>query len=172
MLKIMAVAAAVPAALVAGVASLGVMVVDVREGGPSGHHFVVPVPLALAQTALAFVPSEKTHVSIDPEALKHLPVAREVLEALAAGPDGELVRVEEEDELVVVEKKGRTLHVKVRDHGSDVEVNVPLEVALAALPDANGRVHTGEIATALWSARFTDLVEVHDGDSHVTVSVY
>jgi hypothetical protein len=51
-------------------------------------------------------------------------------------------------------------------------VNVPLSVALAALPDANGRVHTGEIATALWSARFTDLVDVQDGNDHVTVSVY
>jgi len=172
MLKIMAVAAAVPAALVAGVASLGVMVVDVREGGPSGHHFMIPVPLAVAQTALAFVPADKTHVKMDPEALKHVPLAREVVEALAAGPDGEIVRVEEEDQLVVVEKHGRSLHVKVHDHGSDVEVNVPLSVALAALPDANGRVHTGEIATALWSARFTDLVDVQDGNDHVTVSVY
>jgi hypothetical protein len=172
MLKIMAVAAAVPAALVAGVANLGVMVVDVREGGPSGHHFMIPVPLAVAQTALAFVPADKAHVKMDPEALKHLPLAREVIEALAAGPDGELVRVEEEDERVVVEKVGRMLHVKVHDHGDDVEVNVPLSVALAALPDKNGRIHTGEIASALWSARFTDLVEVHEGDTHVTVSVY
>jgi hypothetical protein len=172
MLKIMAVAAAVPVALVAGVASLGVMVVDVREGGADGHHFVIPVPLAVAQTALAFVPAEKMHVPMDHKALEHLPVAREVLEALADGPDGEIVRVEEENELVVVEKRGRSLHVKVHDHGSDVEVNVPLTVALAALPDANGRIHTGDIATALWSARFTDVVEVNDGNDHVSVSIY
>src|SRR5262245_63996429 len=132
MLKVMAIAATVPAALVAGVASRGGMVVDVREGGPNGHHFVIPVPLAVAQTALAFVPSEKARVSMDHGALKHLPVAREVLEALAEGPDGELVRVEEEDQLVVVEKRGRSLHVKVREHGSDVEVNVQLKGARGA----------------------------------------
>ncbi|HEY7515043.1 MAG TPA: hypothetical protein VIC87_11220 [Vicinamibacteria bacterium] len=172
LMKIAAITAAVPTALVAGVASLGVLVVDVREGGPNGHHFVIPVPLAVAQTALAFVPSEKTRVSMDREALKHLPVAREVLEALAEGPDGEIVRVEEEDQLVVVEKRGRSLHVKVREHGSDVEVNVPLAVALAAMPDASGQVRTGELATSLWSARFTDLVEVHEGDDHVKVSVW
>jgi hypothetical protein len=172
MLKIMAVAAAVPAALVAGVASLGVMVVDVREGGPNGHHFVIPVPLAVAQTALAFVPADRMHVPMDREAAKHLPVAREVLEALAAGPDGEIVRVEEEDQLVVVEKQGRSLHVRVRERGNDVDVNLPLAVALAALPDAKGRISTGVLATALWSTRFTDLVEVHDGDDHIKVSVY
>jgi hypothetical protein len=45
-------------------------------------------------------------------------------------------------------------------------------MALAAIPDANGRIRTGELATALWSARFTDLVEVHEGDDHVKISVW
>ncbi len=172
MLKLAAIAAAVPTALLAGVASLGMMVVDVREGGPHGHHFVIPVPLAVAQAALAFVPAERARVALPEEAARHLPLAREVLEALAAGPDGEIVRVEERDELVVVTKKGGALHVRVREHGRDVEVNVPLAMALAALPDAQGRVSTAALAGSLWSARFTDLVEVHDGHDHVTVSVW
>ena len=47
----------VPVAMLATVASLGVVVVDVREGGPDGHHIVVPVPLVLAQAALAVAPA-------------------------------------------------------------------------------------------------------------------
>ena len=171
MLKIAAIVAAVPAALVAGVASLGVMVVDVREGGPDGHHFVIPVPLVVAQAALGFVPDEQTRVPLD-EVARHLPLARDVIEALADGPDGEIVRVEEDDQLVVITKVGRALHVRVREGGNDVNLNVPLSLALAALPDENGRISTGEIAGALWSTRFTDLVEVHEGDSHVKISVW
>jgi hypothetical protein len=171
MMKIAAITAAVPTALVAGVASLGVMVVDVREGGPNGHHFVIPVPLVVAQAALGFVPAEKTRIPLD-EAARHMPIAREVLEALAEGPDGEIVRVEEQDHYVVVTKKGRSLHVRVHEADNDVTVNVPLSLALAALPDEKGQVSTGEIAGALWSTRFTDLVEVHEGDNHVKVSVW
>jgi hypothetical protein len=173
MLKIAVIAAAVPTALVAGVASLGVMVVDVREGGPNGHHFVIPVPLVVAQAALGFVPPEQTRVPLG-EAARHLPMAREVIEALADGPDGELVRVEENDQLVVITKVGKSLHVHVQEQGNDVNVNVnvPLSLALAALPDEDGRISTGEIAGALWSTRFTDLVEVHEGDDHVKISVW
>ena len=46
----------VPIALLATIASLGVVVVDVREGGPDGHRIVVPVPLVFAQAALALAP--------------------------------------------------------------------------------------------------------------------
>jgi hypothetical protein len=45
----LAVILGVPIALLATVASLGIVVVDVREGGPNGNHIIVPVPLVLAQ---------------------------------------------------------------------------------------------------------------------------
>jgi hypothetical protein len=106
------------------------------------------------------------------QAEKFMPVAREVLEALEAGPDGELVRVEEPDEKVVIVKEGRTLRVRVHDHGNDVAVNVPIRMALSALPDASGRVSTAALAASLWSARFTDVVDVQDGNDHVTIKIY
>jgi hypothetical protein len=172
MMKLLVIGAVgIPAALLAVVASLGVMVVDVREGGPDGHRIVVPVPLLAAQTALALVPEGKARVPVQ-HAAKYMPVAREVLEALEAGPDGEIVRVEEPDEQVVIVKEGRTLHVRVHDHGSDVAVNVPIRVALSALPDANGRVSTTALAASLWSARFTDVVDVQDGNDHVKIKIY
>ena len=32
----------------------GVAVVDVKDGGPDGHHLTIPVPLLVAQAALTF----------------------------------------------------------------------------------------------------------------------
>jgi hypothetical protein len=99
-------------------------------------------------------------------------LAREVLEALAAAPDGELVRVEERDEVVVITKEGRSLHVQVSGRKENVSVNVPLHLARQALPDENGRIQTAALAGALGAVRFTDLVDVRDGDDHVRVYVW
>jgi hypothetical protein len=106
------------------------------------------------------------------EALEHMGLAREVIEALAAAPDGELVRVEERNELVVITKEGRSLRVHVTSDRENVSVNVPLHLALQALPDERGRVHTAALAGALGSVRFTDLVDVQDGKDHVRVYVW
>jgi hypothetical protein len=164
---------AVPLALLATVASLGIVLVDVREG--DGTRIVVPVPLVLAQAALALCPVNALPLAEHQEALAHAGVAREVLEALAEAPDGELVRVEEPGEEVVVTKDGRFLRVHVksmRGKGEDVSVNVPLRLALRALPDSRGRISTLALAGALGGVRFTDLVEVRDGDEHVRVRVF
>jgi hypothetical protein len=170
MIKLVAVLS-VPAALLATVASLGVVVVDVREGGAAGSHIVVPVPLVLAQGALAFVPEDTARVPIH-EAGRYLPLAKEVLEALRQGPDGELVRVEEPGEEVVITKVGETLRIRVKNQADDVMVNVPLPLALAAVPDEHGRVHMASLAGALGGARFRDLVDVKNGHDHVKISVW
>jgi hypothetical protein len=173
MLKL-AVVLGVPVAMLATVASLGVMVVDVREGGPDGHRIVVPVPLVFAQAALALAPlaAPDDKLRIPAEAREHVGLAREVIEALAAAPDGELVRVEERGELVVVAKEGRTLKVRVSGERENVSVNVPLHLALQALPGEDGRIRTAALAGALAGVRFTDLVEVRDGKDHVRVWVW
>jgi hypothetical protein len=171
----LAVILGVPIAILATVASLGVVVVDVREGGPGGHHVVVPVPLVLAQAALAVAPvvapADKLRVP-DGEGLEHIGLAKDVLEALAAAPDGELVRVEDGRENVLITKEGRSLHVQVRSDRENVNVRVPLALALQALPGRDGRIHTARLAGALASVRFTDLVDVRDGDDHVRVYVW
>jgi hypothetical protein len=164
----------VPVALLATVASLGVIVVDVREGGPNGHRFVVPVPLVVAQAALAIAPMAAPHhaMKLPPEAVEHLGLAREVLEAIEAAPDGEFVRVEQRDEQVVVAKEGRYFKVHVTGPRENVSVNVPLHLALAALPGGDGRIRTVALAGALGGVRFTDLVDVQDGNDHVRVWVW
>jgi hypothetical protein len=171
----LAVILGVPIALLATIASLGIVVVDVREGGPDGQRIVLPVPLVFAQAALALAPAvapaDKLRIP-DGEALQHVGLAREVLEALAQAPDGELVRVEERDELVVITKEGRSLHVQVSGSRENVSVNVPLSLALQALPDEHGRIRTAALAGALAGVRFTDLVEVQDGNEHVRIWVW
>jgi hypothetical protein len=170
----LAVILGVPIALLATVASLGVVVVDVREGGPDGNRIVVPVPLVFAQAALAVAPAvaPAEKMRLPEEALEHMGLAREILEALAAAPDGELVRVEERGELVVVAKEGRSLRVRVSGHRENVSVNVPLHLALQALPDEHGQIRTAALAGALGGVRFTDLVEVQDGNDHVKIWVW
>ena len=171
----LAVILGVPIALLATVASLGVVVVDVREGGPDGHRIMVPVPLAFAQAALivapAVAPADKLRIP-DREVLEHIGLARDVLEAIADAPDGELVRVEERDEQVVIAKEGRNLTVRVSGHKENVSVNVPLALALEALPDESGHIRTAALAGALSAVRFTDLVDVQDGNDHVRVWVW
>ncbi len=164
----------VPVAMLATVASLGIVVVDVQEGGPDGQRIVVPLPLVLAQTAVAVAPlaaAEKLRIP-DQAALEHMGVAREVLRALAESPDGELVRVEERDEQVVISKAGSTLQIRVHDGKEDVAVNVPMRLALQALPDEHGNIRTAALAAALGSVRFTDLVDVRDGNDHVRIYVW
>jgi hypothetical protein len=170
----LAVILGVPVAMLATVASLGIMVVDVREGGPNGHRIMVPVPLVLAQAAIALAPlaAPEHAMRVPPEALEHMGLAREVLEAIAAAPDGEFVRVEQRDEQVVVAKEGRYFKVHVTGAHQNVSVNVPLHLALQALPGPDGRIRTAALAAALSGVRFTDLVDVQDGNDHVRVFVW
>jgi hypothetical protein len=163
----------VPFALLATVASLGVVVVDVQEGGPDGHRIMIPVPLVFAQAALAAGPVvAEEELRLPDEAREHVGIAREILEALAAAPDGVLVHVQEPDEEVIVRKEGDKLIVRVHGKREEVSVNVPLHLARSALPDSDGRISTMAMAGALGGVRFTDLVEVHDGNDHVRIWVW
>ena len=63
----------------------------------------------------------------------------------------------------------KTVHGK---KGEDVSVNVPLHLAMSALPDSDGKLSTLAMAGSLGAVRFTDLVEVHDGNDHVRIWVW
>lgn len=153
----------------------GVAIVDVREGGPDGQHIVVPVPLMIAQVALALAPIDAGRLDLaehgGPELRRHLSAAREIVVALAEAPDGELVRVEEAGELVVVEKRGDSLHVEVHDGDDDVDVTVPLDAVLEAVP-ADGRIDASALVGALRRARLTKLADVRSGEDHVQISIW
>jgi hypothetical protein len=174
LLKIGMVLAAIPLSVMALVAATGVVVVDVQEKGPGGHHLIVPVPLVLAQAAAGFVPEEKTHVDLG-EAQRYLPVAEEMVRALGECPDGELVRVEERDQKVRIAKVGTTLviHVTEETKGEDVSVTVPLSMASTVLREARrGSLNAATLVSTLRGARLTTLADVRNGDQHVRVTVW
>ena len=76
-------------------------------------------------------------------------------------------------EHVLIEKVGRTLHIRVEEPGSTVSVNVPLAMVVESLQQLRGgRVDLPGLVGALRRARLTDLVEVRDGDDHVKISVW
>lgn len=165
-------AVAVPAIAAGGVAATGVVVVDVREAR-GGHHFVVPVPLALAHVAAAFVPEHKTRVHMGRQAEQYLPVARQVLTALAATPDAELVRVEEPGKVVSIRKEGDLVRIRVEEGEQQVNVQVPISLALSVLPESGGRITASDAVWALQHARLTQIVDVRGADGErVSVTVY
>jgi hypothetical protein len=174
LLKIAAVLAAIPLALMGLFGATGILWVNVQEGGPHGHHIVVPVPLLAVQAAAAFVPAHVTReLELPEEAREALPAAEKVLAALAEAPDGELVRVEERHETVIVRKVGDTLEIRVSGRRENVNVNVPLSTALELVQGLReGRIRPSQVVGALREARFTDLVEVQDGDDRVSISIW
>ncbi len=171
MIKVAAILA-LPLALLSIVASSSCLVVDVREGGPDGMHIVVPVPLALAQLAVAFVPSEHTRVPC-PEAAEFLPMAQRIIEELQDMEDIELVRVEDGHELVVVSKIGENLEVEVFGNDEEVKVSLPLYAIEDILASFDGETfEASEAIAALRSVSNMDLVHVRDGDEEVKIWVW
>jgi hypothetical protein len=165
-------AVGIPMATAGGVAVTGVAVVHVEKG--DGKRIWVPVPLALAHVAAAFVPEHKTRLPrLNEKAKQYLPVARQMLEALGDAEDGELVRVEEPGKSVVIVKEGGTLRVKIDERGKHVDVNVPIRMALSLLPDGDGRLSASAALFALQHARYSKVVDVTDDDGkRVRITVY
>ena len=114
------VAAVLPLAFVAMVASASYIVVDVTT---DGNHFVIPVPLVVARAAVAFAPEESTRIPC-PEFAEYQEAAARVLEELIIAPDGDFVSVQDGDEIVLISKFGGDLEVTVHSQHEDVSVIV------------------------------------------------
>ena len=159
---------AIPAMMFTAVLGTGVMIVDVQaEDG----RIIVPVPMLAAQLAAAVIPEHHIPPIEIPE--EFAPAAREMVAALLDAPDGELVRVEDDGDLVIVTKVGDVLEVIVMEgDGEEVRVNLPLDDALDLLIDAEDGLTPSEVVSAVRGMRFTQLVDVRDGDERVKVSIW
>ncbi|MCM2254149.1 MAG: hypothetical protein NDJ94_00635 [Vicinamibacteria bacterium] len=166
--------AALPVVATLAVANTSMLVVDVKEGGPSGHRIVVPVPLFLAQAALNMVPSHATRAEIPAEAVEVMARSAGLLDALADCPDAELVRVEDGNETVVIEKAGDVLRISVDGRRNEqVRVNVPIGVVRDFVKAQGSReLRAADVVAALKQVSNTDLVDVRDGRDHVRVYVW
>jgi hypothetical protein len=168
----MAVLLATPLLLLGLLLSASYVVVDVREAGPEGHHFVVPVPLVLAQAALALAPAHAQELRC-PEVARYLPVAQRLIAELRRVPDAELVRVEQPDQTVRIRKAGDQLLVDVQDHDQEAHVALPLEAAQQILASYSGEgFRSSRLVAALKTVSHTDLVHVRDGQDEVKIWIW
>ena len=173
LLKIGAALAAVPLAMVGVVAGTGVVVVDVREA--DGTRIVLPVPLLLAETAAHLVPADATRHALKnmERAQRYLPVAEEVVAAIAEAPDAELVSVDDGSEHVRIHKVGNEIQIRVTGRREKVAVNVPIDMVQETLRKVHhGKMYPEDFVGLLRQARMTDLVDVVDGDDHVKISIW
>ncbi len=152
------------------IGATGVVLVDVQEGGPDGMHLMIPVPLVVAQTALAFVPEEARYVEC-PEVADYLPLAERVLEELRDQPDFVIVEVQDGGETVLIRKVGDEIHVDVNgDRGEEVTCRLPIKGALKMLRAYDGEgFNTRAAVAAIRTARRGDIVHVKDGDDEVRI---
>jgi hypothetical protein len=159
--------------MAAVVGATGMVLVDVQEGGAGGHRIVVPVPLVLAQTALAFAPSEARYIEC-PEFARYQRVAERVLEELQDIPDCTLVEVHDGSEHVSIRKDGSVLKIDVEDGADEtVHVKLPIAGALKAVRGYDGKgFHTQAALSGLRKAPMGTLVDVADGEDHVKIRVF
>jgi hypothetical protein len=148
----------------------GIVVVDVREGGPDGCRSVVPVPLLLARIVVPFLPEDVQTVECPLEP-NELAAARGVVAELRRQPDFTLVEVLEGDERILVRKQGRCLVVDVVD-GPDEEVHcrLPIKAAERVLERwAEGNLRASAAVRACTDLPHGDVVHVRDGDDVVRI---
>jgi len=165
-------------ALVLGMAAMfvnaGILVVDVREDGPDGHHVFVPVPLALARTALWFVPTKHLAVK-EPEFEEHREMVLRLLRELGKAEDADLVEVHDGDESVLVRKVGNHLEVHVSNNSEKVDVRAPLAVVtriLESYDEDRGSFRGSSLSAALGYMPRGNVVHVVGGEEEVRISVW
>lgn len=172
--RIGAVLASIAVVLGVVVAATGVMVVDVKKA--DGTRFVVPMPLLLVQVGVVFAPVQTAAAGLERQVARvrqYLPVAAEVLAAVAESPDFDLAKVDNGDEHVRVRKVGDSLHIRVESLRENVDVNVPFELAWRAMDEAReGPLSPSDLVALLRHSRLTRLADVHDGGDHVKITIW
>jgi hypothetical protein len=160
----------IPLVLVGAVLGSGVVVVDVRQA--DGPRIIVPVPVSLARTALAFAPDEAKYVEV-PELAEYSDIAEQVIDELAGAPDGVLVEVHDHGDHVWIAKVGDEIEIEIDTDDEDVSVKVPLELVADILDSYDGdELDTREALSALSTVSRTDLVHVRTEEEEVKIWVW
>jgi hypothetical protein len=119
-------------ALAWSIHSAGMLTVDIHAKGPGGCDITgIRIPAAVAHVALALVPDQAFDWAEDDELQRWGPLIHEACHQLLKSPDFTLVEVVDDDESVLIRKRGKTLVIDVEDHQERVHVTVPLGVAKA-----------------------------------------
>jgi hypothetical protein len=172
MRTLLAVVAAVPLVLGLLIYATGLAVVDIREEGPEGTRLIIPVPLAVANTALFFVDQEHQRIEC-PEFAEHRDAALRLTRELRRAPDARFVEVEGSGERVTVDKSGDILVVEVHDGDEEVLVRVPIAAVEELIESYDGRsFRASDVLAAMRNAPPGECVRVHDGEDHVRVWIW
>ena len=148
----------------------GVLLVDVREGGPDGTHIVIPVPLIVAQAALSLAPDEARYVKCE-DLGQYQEIGVRLAEELSRCPDFIIAEVVEGNESVLVRKEGKCITVDVKEGEEQVHCRVPLKSVARILAAHDGEgFSTMEVIKALRHAPRGDLVHVRDGQDEVRIT--
>ena len=148
------------------VALMDWMVVDVRTPAPDAFHIKVPVPLVAARVATSFVPDKAfEEATIPPEVTQQKEAVIAALRTLLEAPDTTFVKVEAEDAVVDISKKGDNLHIKVDADDAKVRCQVPIDGLLDGLEKWDWkRVDPAMAFRILGKADHGDLVRVEADD--------
>ena len=132
----------------AAIYNSGTIAVDVQEN--HGGSVSIHVPAGLANLALDLVPDSLIEealsavaMDVSTEVAPLLPAVRAAWNEFAAAPDFVLVEVRSDDELVRIEKKGKSLLIRVDSGGGEaVRVSVPIKTIGKLLRKVEGSIET------------------------------
>jgi hypothetical protein len=149
------------------------VVVDVHTTGHDEVNLTVPVPLALARIALAFVPTKEAIHDLPAEVAQHKEQVLAALRAIESCPDAMLVEVQAPDAKVKVAKRGDRLVVDVDAPDAVVHGALPVKAALRVLERWDWKTVEPHMAIDfLAHAGHGELVRVEAPDAKVAVRIW
>ena len=151
------------------------LVIAVDEQGPDGVRLRSPIPLGVAQFALALTPVEilNEHIPAAPEFAAFHPHAISAIDALEKAGDADLIEVRDGNEHVTVRKVGGSIWVEVEDGRDQVRLRVPMEALRGFVNAYDGeRFNVAGLLSVMGSFPSGDIVHVRDPDTEVRVSIW
>ena len=147
----------------------GLVIVDVRQGGPEGKRLIVPVPLALASAVFLFADPDLARLQC-PQFAAHRDAALRLARELQFVPDARLVEVEEREQHITVDKSGDMFEVDVRDGDNEVLVRVSVAAIERLIESHDGEGFAAQdLLAAVRTLPSGECVRVRHGDDHVRV---
>jgi hypothetical protein len=137
-----------------------------------GLRLWIPAPIVLAQSVAWVVDPPELHKAIPVEP-QYIRLAAAALRELEAVEDAELVRVESDEETVVIHLEDGLIHVEVDNAADHVRVHAPLREVREWLESLEGGpvepAHAFRLARSLPSG---PLVEVRNLEADVSVRIW
>jgi hypothetical protein len=170
LLQVMAVLFLLGTAIVAtaawSVADAGLATVHVRDKTGDGDSIWIPMPMALAAAAVHMAPDDMLEGE-SPEDLEELqrvlPALVLALDGLETAGDFTLVEVEGPGEHVRIDKKGRSLEIRVDDAENEINLSLPIRSFARLFREVEVKARRAALA-APPSASSTDEPEVAEDD--------